>query len=472
MKDFFKLKENNTTITTEILAGLTTFFTMAYIIFVNPSILSINQGMSWNGVFVATILAAAFGTLLVALYANVPFGLAPGMGLNAFFTYTLCKQIGFSWQEALAIVFICGLLIVIITVTKLRKTIVYAIPDFLKDSISCGIGMFIAYIGLKNASFLTFLFDSGSYSVLANGSVISNSSATPALAIFNNPHAVLGLIGLIIMMILVVKRVKGAIFIGIILTTLAGIPLGIVNISEVKLFDLKAISSLNKVAFAAFSSSGFPSLFSDLNKIILTVIASLALFLSITFDAIGTFIGTGKISGIFSDSDEKSVVEKKGFSTKFEKALFADGIASAVCGLFGTSSVTSYVESASGISIGGRTGLTGVVIAVLFLLCLPFSGLFSLVPQQATAPALIMVGIIMMSSLTKINWKDYEESIPAFLTIAIMSFAFNISYGIAAGFIFYCIIKAVKGKIKEIHPILACVALLFLINFVIAAFRK
>ncbi|MDR3253933.1 MAG: NCS2 family permease, partial [Endomicrobium sp.] len=213
------------------------------------------------------------------------------------------------------------------------------------------------------------------------------------------------------------------------------------------------------------------SLFSDFNKITLTITATLALLLSVTFDAIGTFIGTGRVSGIFDVKNEDHLVQKKGFNSKFEKALFSDGVASAVSGLFGTSSITTYVESASGISVGGRTGLTGLVVSIMFLLCLPFANLFSIVPLEATAPALIIVGVFMMASIMKINWLNYEQAFPAFLTITVMSFAFNISYGIAAGFIFYCVVKLVCGKIKEVHPILVCTALLFLINFIITAFR-
>ncbi|MDR1942713.1 MAG: NCS2 family permease [Endomicrobium sp.] len=471
MKDFFKLKENNTTVYTEIIAGITTFFTMAYIIFVNPAILSLNPGMPWFGIFAATILASAFGTIFMALFANVPFALAPGMGANAFFTFVICKQMGFSWQEALFIVTICGFFIILITVTELRKMIVKAIPDFLKDSISGGIGLFIAYIGFKNASFLKFLSDSGNYSLLDNGSIIANSAVVPSLVSFNNPHALLGLIGLIIMSLLVIKKVRGSIFIGIVATILIGIPMGIVDLSNVKFFDFYSLNALKDVAFAAFSQEGIGNLFSDWNKVILTITAILALLLSVTFDAIGTFIGAGRVSGIFDTEEEKSLANKKGINSKFEKALFSDGIAAAFSGLFGTSSVITYVESAAGISVGGRTGLTSLVVAILFLLCLPFASLFSIVPSEATAPALIIVGVLMMSSVMNINWSNLEQAIPAFLTISIMAFAFNISYGIAAGFIFHCVIKLFQGKIKEVHPILLGTAVLFLINFIIIAFR-
>jgi AGZA family xanthine/uracil permease-like MFS transporter len=370
MKDFFKLKENNTTISTEILAGLTTFFTMAYIIFVNPAILSLNQGMSWNSIFVSTILGSALGTMIMAFFANVPFALAPGMGANAFFIFVLCKQMGFAWQEALAIVVLCGFLIILVTVTKLRKIIVEAIPDSLKDSISGGIGLFIAYIGFKNASFLKFLSDAGNYIVLDNGSAISNSQIVPSLTLFNDPHALLGLIGLVVMIILIVKKVKGAIFLGIVVSIIIGIPLGVIDISKVKVFDFHSIMSIKDVAFCAFSSNGMGMLFSDLNKIILTATALLALLLSVTFDAIGTFIGAGRVSGIFNTKEESQLTHQKGLLSKFERALFADGVASCVGGIFGTSSVTIYVESAAGISAGGRTGLTSFVVAIMFLLCL------------------------------------------------------------------------------------------------------
>jgi AGZA family xanthine/uracil permease-like MFS transporter len=407
----------------------------------------------------------------MALYANVPFALAPGMGANAFFTFVLCKQMGFSWCEALAIVFICGLFVTVITVTKVRKAIIIAIPNFLKDSITAGIGMFIAYIGFKNASFLTFLSDAGRYNMLENGNIITDSSAIPTLSIFNNPNSLLGLIGLIVTVILIIKKVKGAIFIGIVCSILIGIPMNIVDISKVRIFDLSAIFSIKDVAFTIFNRDGISSLFTDWNKMILTITAVLALLLSITFDAVGAFIGAGRVSGIFDAGDKKKLSRKKGLSSKFEKALFSDGVASVLCGLLGTSSITTYVESASGISVGGRTGLTSLVVTIMFLLCLPFSNLFRIVPPEATAPTLIVVGVLMMTSIRKIDWTNYEQAFPSFLTITIMSFAFNISYGIAAGFIFYCIIKLIRCKAKEIHPVLAGASLLFLINFIITAIR-
>jgi AGZA family xanthine/uracil permease-like MFS transporter len=464
MKDIFNLSKRETNVGIEVVAGLTTFFTMAYVIFVNPNVLSA-AGMPWAGVFAATILASCFATLLMGLYADVPFALAPGMGLNAFFAFTLCLQMGFTWQQALAIDIMSGLLIVIITVTKFRRIIVLSIPDFLKASISAGIGLFIAYIGMKNAGFLNFL--------LSDAPAPNGAAIVPSLASFSNVHSLLGLIGLLITAILLVRKVKGAIFIGIILTTIAGIPLGIVSLSNIKVFDISAASSIKDVAFAAFTGAGFGSIFENPGRILLTITAVLAVFLSATFDAIGTFIGAGRVSGIFDAADTADLAntKNKGFGSQFEKALFCDGISSALGSLIGTSTVTTYIESASGISAGGKTGLTSITVAVLFLICLPFAGLFAIVPAQATAPALIIVGVLMMSSVLRIDWTKIDEAIPAFLTLSVMAFAYNISYGIAAGFIFHCIVQLFKGKIKETHPILIGVSILFLTNFLIAALR-
>lgn len=464
MKDFFKLSEHKTSVAVEITAGLTTFFTMAYIVFVNPNILSA-AGMPWAGVFAATIIASALATLLIGLYANVPFALAPGMGMNAFFAFALCLQMGYTWQQALAIDIVSGALIIVITVTKFRRTIVLAIPDFLKASIGAGIGLFIAYIGIKNAGFLNFLI---SDAPAPNGALI-----VPALAVFNNANSLLGLIGLIISAVLMVRKVKGAIFLGIILTTLIGVPLGAVDFSNAKIFDISSAGAIKDVAFAAFTMEGFGTIFDQPGRIILTITAVLAVFLSATFDAIGTFIGAGRVSGIFDEKDNADLADSKnrGFGSKFEKALFCDGIASSVGSLIGTSTVTTYIESAAGISAGGRTGLTSVVVAILFLICLPFAGLFGIVPAQATAPALIIVGVLMMSAALRIDWHKIEEAIPSFLTIAIMALAYNISYGIAAGFIFHLLVKLFMGKIRQVHPILTIVALLFLTNFVIVALK-
>ena len=470
MKKFFGLKERGTNVRTEVIAGATTFFTMVYIIFVNPNILSLT-GMSWGGVFVATILAAVVGTLVMALVANVPYAQAPGMGLNAFFTFTVCFGMGFVWQEALAMVFICGLINIVITVTKVRKSIIKSIPVSLQNAIGGSIGLFIAYIGIKNAGWLEFTSDPGKNFVLADGTVIADSSIVPALANFNNLGAVLALIGLIIMVVLVILKVKGALFIGIVATTLIGIPLGIVSFEGVKIFDIGAIGEIKNTAFAFFGEVGFKTMFDGADKIFLAIITIFAFSLSDTFDTIGTFVGTGRVSGIFDAEDDKNLESGSGFKSRMDKALFADATATSVGALLGTSNTTTYVESAAGITAGGRTGLTSIVTAVLFLLCLPLAGLFGIVPAEATAPALIVVGIMMAASFAEIKWNDFAEAAPAFLVATIMVFAYNISYGIAAGFIFYVIIALCTGKAKEIHPILYGSTILFVLNFLILALR-
>ncbi len=453
MADFFHLQEKNTNVKTEIVAGLTTFFTMAYIIFVNPGMLA-ETGMNWNGVFVATCLAAAVGTLVMALYANVPYAIAPGMGLNALFTYTICLAGGFVWQEALAMVFICGLINIIITVTRLRKAIVKSIPEGLQNAIGGGIGLFIAYLGMNNAGLISF---TGAY-----------PSVTPGMHAFDQAHLVLAVIGLLIIVVLMVMKVKGAMLIGIIATTIIGIPMGVTNIHQSIFSSSETVAGFKEVAFSFFGSPGLGSLFSDPVKIPFVIVTIFSMSLSDTFDSIGTFIGTGRKSHIFDEEDEKAL-ESTGFKSRLDKALVADCVATSIGSLFGTSNATTFVESSAGIAVGGRTGLASLVTAAMFLLCLPFSGLIGMVPSAATSPALIVVGILMVEPFAEINWKDLTEAIPAFFTVAIMSFTYGITNGIAAGFIMYCITKIFTKKASEIHPIIAVASVLFVLDFVLKA---
>ena len=458
MEKIFKLKENGTNIRTEIIAGLTTFFTMAYIIFVNPDILSAS-GMSWDGVFVATIIAAAVGTLIMAFVANVPYAVAPGMGLNAFFTYTVCFGLGFVWQEALAMVFICGIVNIIVIATRIRKSIIKAIPRSLQVAIGGSIGLFIAYIGIKNAGFLNYLD--------TTEGLTQGVAVVPELARFDNAGALVALAGLVIIVVLMLLKVKGAMLIGIVGATIIAILTGLVQFPA-NLFENK-IGAVGDVAFSFFGKPGFGSLFSDPAKILPIILVIFAFSLSDTFDTVGTFVGTGRRGGIFDDNDIKALTESTGFKSKMDRALFADSVATSIGALFGTSNTTTYVESAAGIGVGGKTGLASAVTAVLFILCLPFAALFAVVPTQATAPALIIVGVLMAEAFIGIKWDDIDEALPAFLTVLIMAFAYNISYGIAAGFIFYCLGKLVKGKGKEVHPILYVSTALFILNFVVLA---
>lgn len=470
MEKFFKLKEAGTTVSTEVLAGLTTFFAMAYILFVNPSLLS-QTGMPYGAVFLATIFASMAGTLVMALFANVPYAQAPGMGLNAFFTYTVCFSLNFTWQEALAMVFLCGVINIIITVTKIRKSIIKAIPDSLQHAISGGIGIFIAYVGIKNVNLLSFTADPGTYNLLDGGTVVANGGAVPAIATFNNRPVILAVISLIIMVILVLKKVPGAVFIGIIVSTLIGIPMGVVDISQIGVETNlgKSFSELGTTFGAAFGSQGMGSLFSDISRLPLVLMTIFAFSLSDTFDTLGTFIGTGRRSGIFSEEDQATMETSSGFKSKMDRALFADSIATSVGAIFGTSNTTTYVESAAGIGAGGRTGLTSLVTALMFLLSIFFAPIISIVPNQATAPALILVGVMMLSSFAEIKWSDLEEAVPAFFASIFMGMCYSISYGIAAGFIFYCIVKCLRGEAKKIHPILWVSTGLFVLNFIILA---
>ncbi|NCB81429.1 MAG: NCS2 family permease, partial [Bacilli bacterium] len=462
MDKFFKLKESGTTVSREIMAGLTTFFAMSYILFVNPDMLS-KTGMPYQAVFLATIIASVIGTLIMGLFANVPYAQAPGMGLNAFFTFTVVFGLGYSWQEALAMVFICGIINILITVTKIRKMIIKAIPESIQHAIGGGIGVFIAYIGIKNAGLLKFTLDPGTYTVVGKGAdkgtatIEGAASAVPALVNFNQPAVLVALIGIAITAILVVKNVKGAILISIVATTVLAIFAGVVDLSAI---DFKANSlgsafnELGDTFGAAFSHKGMGTLFSDSAKIPQVLMTILAFSLSDTFDTIGTFIGTGRRSGIFSEEDEASLENGSGFSSKMDKALFADATATSIGAIFGTSNTTTYVESAAGIGAGGRTGLTSVVTAICFILSSVLLPFISIVPSAATAPVLIIVGVMMLGSFKDINWTDLEEAIPAFFASIFMGLAYSISYGIAAGFIFFAITKVVTGKAKEVSPII------------------
>lgn len=449
MEKLFHLKENGTTVSTEIMAGITTFFAMSYIIVVNPSILS-QAGMEWGAVFLATIIASIIGTLVMGLVANVPYAQAPGMGLNAFFVYTVCFGLGFTWQQALSMVFICGVLNIIITVTKVRKYIIKSIPLSLQHAIGGGIGIFVAYIGFLNVGIVDF------------------SGGVPALATLNQPVFWVFLIGIAITFVLLAMNVKGAILISIVATTLIGIPFGVTQVADTISFS-EACAALPTTFLAIFKEGGITSLFNDMSKLPLVLITIFAFSISDTFDTIGTFIGTGRRSGIFSAEDEAMMDKSSGFKSRLDKALFADATATSIGALLGTSNTTTFVESAAGIGAGGRTGLTSVVVAICFALSAFLASFVSAVPSAATAPALVAVGVMMVSSFKDIDWSDFCEAVPAFFAGIFMALCYSISYGIAAGFIFYCLIKVCTGKAKEIHPLLWVCTGLFILNFILLA---
>jgi len=444
---FFKLKENKTTLSTEVMAGVTTFFTMAYIIAVNPGLLS-QTGMEWGAVFLATIISSVVGTLIMGLVANVPYAQAPGMGLNAFFVYTVCFTLGFTWKQALSMVFICGVINILITVTKLRKHIIKSIPSSLQNAIGGGIGIFVAYIGLLNVGIVNF------------------GAGVPALATLNTPVIWVFLFGVVLTIVLLLLKVKGAILISIAVATLIGVPFGVTKVGDAVSFT-DALKALPSTFGVIFTSEGLPSLFADPSKLPLVLITIFSFSLSDTFDTIGTFIGTGRKSGIFSAADEKAMEESSGFKSKMDKALFADSTATSIGAIFGTSNTTTYVESAAGIGVGGRTGLTSVVVALLFAVSAFAAPLVSAVPSAATSPALVVVGIMMCSSFTEIKWDDLGEAVPAFFAGVFMALCYSISYGIAFGFIFYIIVKVCQGKTKDISAVLWVATFLFVLNFIL-----
>lgn len=446
---FFKLSDNETTLSREVVAGLTTFAAMSYIIAVNPDLLS-KAGMEWGAVFLATIISSIIGTLVMGLVANVPYAQAPGMGLNAFFVYTVCFNLGFSWKQALSMVFICGVINILITVTRIRKFIVKSIPKSLQNAIGAGIGVFVAYLGLLNIGFINF--DAG----------------VPSISTFNNPVLWVFLIGFVTTITLYILNVKGSILIGIVVATLIGIPFGITSLGESVSFA-DACGALPTTFGAIFTSEGIPSLFSDATKLPLVLITIFSFSLSDTFDTLGTFIGTGRRTGIFSAEDEIAMESSSGFKSKMDKALFADSIATSVGALFGTSNTTTYVESAAGIGVGGRTGLTSVVVAICFALSAFFAPVISAIPSAATSAALVMVGILMINALNDVDWGNLEESVPGFGAAIFMGLCYSISYGIAMGFILYVLVKIVKGKTKDVHPIIWVSGILFILNFILLA---
>ena len=468
MDKFFKLTEKGTDVRTEDLAGLTTFFAMSYILFVNPAMLA-QTGMPKQGVFLATIIGAVAGTLMMAFFANLPYAQAPGMGLNAFFTFTVVFALGYTWQEALAMVFICGIISLIITLTKVRKMIIESIPGSLRAAISAGIGVFLAYVGIKNAGLLKFSIDPGNYTVAGKGAdkaaaaITANSAATPGLVDFNNPAVIVALVGLAITIFFIVKNIKGGVILSILVTTVVAILVGLVDLSAIDFGQNNigtAVSELGQIFGVAVGPKGLGALLADSGRWPQTFMAILAFSLTDIFDTIGTLIGTGEKVGIVATSGENH--ESEGL----DKALYSDLIGTSIGAIAGTSNVTTYVESAAGIGAGGRTGLTALVVAICFAVSSFFSPLLAIVPNAATAPILIIVGIMMLASLKNIHWDDMAEAIPAFFTSIFMGFAYSITHGIAAGFITYTLVKIFKGQTKDVHSMIWILDLLFILNFV------
>lgn len=417
-------------IRTEIIAGITTFLTMAYILAVNPSIFGAlaTQGMPTDAVFTATALAAIVGCLVMSIYAKKPFGLAPGMGLNAFFVFTVCLGMGHSWQMALTAIFLEGILFILLTITNVRKLIVDAIPMNLKRAIGAGIGLYIAFIGLKSA-----------------GVIVSSDATSVTLGPLSDNTSILAIIGLLLTSVLVILKVRGGMLLGILVTTIIGIPMGVTHFNGL-LSTPPSISSI----FCQFEWS---QIFSwDMVAIVFTF-----LFIDM-FDTIGTVVGVSVKSGM---------VDEKGNVDGINKVLMADAVATVAGAMFGTSTTTTYIESASGVSEGGRTGLTSFTIAVCFAIALLFSPLFLAIPGAATGPVLFIVGVMMAAPVKEIDWENYSEAIPAFVTMLLMPLAYSISDGIMLGMISYVVINAFTGKFKKVSVTMWILAVLFVLRYVL-----
>jgi len=425
LERIFQLSGHGTTVRTEVMAGITTFLTMAYIIFVNPDILSAS-GMPKDAVFVATCLAAALGSAIMGLYANYPIALAPGMGLNAYFAFAVVKGMGFTWQAALGAVFISGLLFILVSLFKVREAIVNAIPRSLKFSISAGIGLFLAIIGLNNA-----------------GIVVAHPATLLTLGDLHAPGAMLAVVGFILIVALEQRRMPGAIIISILLITLLSTLLGLTPFVGVVALPPSILPTFMQMDLAGALNAG-----------LLTVV--LTFFMFELFDASGALIGVCHRAGL---------LDAEGKLPRLKRALLADSGAIAAGAMLGTSSTTAYIESAAGTSVGGRTGLTAIVVALLFLASLVFAPLAGTVPGFATAPALCYVAVLMIRGLAEIEWDDLTESAPAVVTAISMPFTFSIAHGIAFGFITYAATKFLAGRRKELSPMVVLIAVLFVFKF-------
>ncbi|ADU65893.1 NCS2 family permease [Desulfurispirillum indicum] len=432
LESMFRLSANKTNVRQELMAGVTTFVTMGYIIFVNPAMLS-DAGMNFNAVLFATCVSAAIATILMGLYANYPFALAPGMGINAYFTYGVVLGMGYDWQTALGAVFISGVAFIILTLIKARELIMNAIPKGIKVGTVLGIGLFIAFIGLKNA-----------------GIIVKHPATMVTIGSITQPAVLVAIFGLLLIAVLVSRKIKGAILWGILASTLLAIMTGVSN-APTAVFGVPTLSDVSMTFFQMDIKAAI--------TIGLLEIIFVFLFVDI-FDSIGTMTGLSKQAGY---------LDANGKLPRADKALMADGVGTTVGACLGTSTVTAYIESASGIAEGGRTGLTAVVVGVLFLLALFFTPIIGAVPAVATAPALIIVGALMLQNVRDLDFDDMSEVIPAFLTMIMMPLTFSIATGLAFGFISYPIIKALSGKLRDVSFMVWILGALFVLRFIFLA---
>ncbi|OXM86497.1 NCS2 family permease [Paenibacillus rigui] len=459
MDRFFRLKENGTNVRTEIMAGLTTFMTMAYILAVNPNILSNfgsgATGMDWTAVFLATAIAAGVMTIAMGLFVNFPVALAPGMGLNAYFaTVILSSQGKFTYQMGLAAVFISGIIFIILTVTKVRQLLLVAVPDSMKHAITVGIGLFITIVGLKNSGLMTVAVEAGKDIPAHKFTDVLSFETVIHMGSLHDPTVQLTIIGIVLIAILMVLQVRGAILFGILLTTVVAIFMGQVNLAALTDAKTSWVPDLSKMAFGQFDFKGL------WNAGIITVIATFT-FVEL-FDTFGTLVGTANRAGFMKNKEEGN--------KKVGKAMMVDAVAVSGGALVGTSTVTAFIESAAGVAQGGRTGLTAVTTGVCFLLALFLAPIAALIPGAATAAALIIVGVLMMQSVKEIDFQDMTLAIPSFLTIVLMPFTYNIANGVSFGIVTYVILAAIgnmSGKSNhKVHWLMWILAVLIVLRYV------
>lgn len=431
LEKLFKLSENKTDVKTEVIAGITTFMTMAYILVINPLILG-DAGMDQGAVFVATAVSAAVATLVMAFFANYPFVLAPGMGLNAFFAYTVVKTMGYSWQFALTAVFIEGLIFILLTFFNVREKIIDCIPETLKNAVTAGIGMFIAFIGMANVG------------------IVKKGGAILEIGNLRDPLVILTIAGLIVTGVLLARNVKGALLVGMLITSVAGMVLGLVDLPK----GIVSVPPSLAPIFGAFLQPDKAQIFSFQ----MLVIVFTFLFVDL-FDTIGCLVGLSAKAGM---------LDENGKLPRAKQALFADAIGTTFGAILGTSTVTTYIESAAGVAEGGRTGLTALVSGMLFLVSIFFAPVFTAIPKQATAPILILVGVMMATAMLKIDFNDMTEAIPAFLTIVMMPLAYSIAEGLVFGIVSYAGIKLFSGKGKTVTTALYVLAVLFIVKIALA----
>ncbi len=438
MDSLFKLSNSHTTVRTEIFAGITTFFTMSYIIFVNPTILG-DAGMSQEGVFMATCISSAIGCLIMGFWANLPVGLAPGMGLNAFFSYSIVLALGYTWQQALGMVCISGMVFLLLNILGVRAAIIRHIPSFIKQSITPGIGLFIAFLGFKNSGIITI-----------------SEAGIPEMGMLSDSTVLLSVIGVLLLTFLYIKKIRASLLLGIIITTIIGIPLGVTQLPDQLDWKLPDMSEtfLQLDILGLFTFSDDVSWWVEGSTLFIVI---LSFTLVDIFDSLGTLIGTGK---------KGNLLDKQGELPNMNKALMADAWATIAGSILGTSTVTAYVESGSGILVGGRTGLTAVCVGILFVCSIVLLPILGIIPVSATAPVLIFVGILMIEDVRKINFSVLEEGIPAFFTLVLMPFSYSIANGIATGLILFVFIQVIKGRARHVHPVIYIITILFIVKLI------